>query len=106
MDAIDKELATGKVESERQWYLINTNQHSMTLFPGPVEFTMGSPETESDRRNVEALHRSSINRNFAIATKEVTVAQFRRFVEDAGISFSIIEKYAPEDYCPQTSVNW
>jgi formylglycine-generating enzyme required for sulfatase activity len=44
---------------------------------------MGSPLTEAGYRwGDESLHRRHINRSFAIATKKVTLEQFRRFKPD------------------------
>ena len=51
---------------------------------------MGSPETEPERSNVaEPIRRIAIPRRFAIATKEVTVEQFRRFVNSNNKQFDM-----------------
>jgi len=48
-------------------------------------FLMGSPENEDDRVDNEGPRfRVTFPRGFAIARTEVTVGQFRRFVEDTG----------------------
>ncbi|MEO8124026.1 MAG: SUMF1/EgtB/PvdO family nonheme iron enzyme [Burkholderiales bacterium] len=45
-------------------------------------FLMGSPSTEGERRNNEGPQRSvTIARNFALGRNEVTVADFRRFLQ-------------------------
>jgi serine/threonine protein kinase len=44
----DRELATGKVEGQRRWY-VNGQGQTFTVLPGPVEFLMGSPATEAGR---------------------------------------------------------
>lgn len=49
---------------------------------GPAEFQMGSPPSEPGRNANERLHTRRIDRQFSIATKEVTVQQFQRFLED------------------------
>jgi formylglycine-generating enzyme required for sulfatase activity len=54
--------------------------HQMVIIPGG-EFTMGSPVRERGRSGVETPHRVRIARSFAIATKEVTNEQFKRFLE-------------------------
>jgi len=54
--------------------------HQMVVIPGG-EFTMGSPMGEPGRSEVETPHRVRIRRSFAIATKEVTNEQFKRFLE-------------------------
>ena len=102
--AIDRELATSKVDSRlaapalgglgsaandprefakagntKQWY-INGQGQTMVILPGPVEFLMGHMIGEVDGF---ILHRKRIPRSLAIASKEVTVAQFKRFMPDS-----------------------
>ena len=54
--------------------------HQMVIIPGG-EFTMGAPVGERGRSDVETPHRVRIPRSLAIATKEVTNEQFKRFLE-------------------------
>jgi formylglycine-generating enzyme required for sulfatase activity len=42
----------------------------------PLEFEIGSPEDEDDRDSDERIHAVRLDRSFAIATREVTLAQF------------------------------
>jgi formylglycine-generating enzyme required for sulfatase activity len=52
-------------------------------------------------------HREQIGYSFAIASKEVTVQQFQRFLnENPRIQFSVHELYSPEPTCPVNSVSW
>jgi len=79
----------------------------MVVIPGPVEFLMGSPGTEKDRRSLEYLHRKRIGHSFAIASKEVTVKQFQEFLRNTpSVRHNYTKKYAPEENCPQISVIW
>ena len=89
---IDKGLATGKVEGKRQWYL-NRQGQTMVVVSKPGSFWMG----EGTER-----HRVQIGRNFAIASKEVTVAQFLRFRKE----HRHIKIHAPTDDCPVNEVSW
>ena len=52
----------------------------MVVVGGPVEFVMGSPKTEANRFDSEIQHPHRINPRFALAAKEVSVAQFREFL--------------------------
>ncbi|MCE9605550.1 MAG: SUMF1/EgtB/PvdO family nonheme iron enzyme [Planctomycetia bacterium] len=70
---IDKELATGKVEPERQWY-VNRQGQTMAIVPDPGEFWIG----EGTQRQ-----KMQLGRNFAIGIKEVTAEQFGRFRQAA-----------------------
>ena len=56
---------------------------TLVLIPAG-EFMMGSPDDEPDRGKAERLHRRVIRRAFYLGESEVTVAQFRRFVEPTG----------------------
>ncbi len=51
---------------------------------GAGEFWMGSPEGEEGRDSDERRHRVRIERAFALGQNEVTVREFRRFVEATG----------------------
>ena len=55
------------------------NGHSLVVIPGG-DFVMGSPSTEAGRSVAETQHRVRIPRVYAIATTEVTNAQFARFL--------------------------
>jgi formylglycine-generating enzyme required for sulfatase activity len=74
----------------------------MVVLEGPVTFDMGSPPDEPDRTPFEMLHHRRISRTFAIASTEVTVEQFREFIQEHEFS----EKYAPEPSCPVVEVSW
>ena len=80
----------------------------MVRIAGPVEFLMGSPPGEADRITVnEPLHHVRIARSYAIASHEVTVVQFQRFLAaNPKIEHSYAEQYAPESSCPHLSVTW
>jgi eukaryotic-like serine/threonine-protein kinase len=104
--AIDQTLATGRPEGARQWY-VNKQGQTLAIVPGPTEFVMGSPRTEAERADgpegqSERQHRRRIGRTFALATKEVTVAQFRRFRNDHAYN----KQYAPTDDHPVNGVSW
>ena len=59
--------------------LIGPNGHVFAVLFAPLEFRMGSPEYETGRSADETLHFRRINRTLAVATKELTNEQFRKF---------------------------
>jgi eukaryotic-like serine/threonine-protein kinase len=95
LKAIDKELATGKVEGKRQWYM-NRQGQTMMLVSRPDEFWMGGTQ--------RGKHRRKIWRSFALASKNVTVEQFRSIMKrDPSVQF---QKYAPKPEWPVINVSW
>ena len=62
------------------WYL-GDNEHTLAVFP-PVEFWMGSVDTEKGRYPTEPRHRVHIPRSFALAMKETTMRQFMTFLTE------------------------
>ena len=85
--AVRKEVATGKVEGNRLWY-VTRQGHTMVVIPGPVEYMGGA-----------LLKEIRIARGFAIADKDVTVEQFLRFRKDH-------KDQASKSDCPVTKVSW
>ncbi len=62
-----------------------TNSIGMKLVPLPAgKFLMGSPDDEADREDDEGLHEVEITRPFHAGACEVTIGQFRRFIEATG----------------------
>jgi eukaryotic-like serine/threonine-protein kinase len=104
---VDRELRTGKVEGERQWY-VNGQGQTLVTFRRPAEFRMGSPQGEPTRPSDEAPHRRRIPRPFALAAREVTVAQFQKFLDDnppiAARWKGALERSGPEE--PVVGVSW
>ncbi len=99
---IEEQLATGRIEGDRQWY-INGQGQTLVVIPGPMEFLMGSPAKETERSPDETLHRCRIGRTYAIGSTEVTVAQFRRY--DPNYQYDNMGR-SPEADCPVLTVSW
>jgi hypothetical protein len=66
---LDKDLATGKIEANRQWYVSKVGL-TMVVVGTPGLVTVGEKKSKRTRR---------VNRRIAIAAKEVTLEQFLRF---------------------------
>jgi serine/threonine protein kinase/formylglycine-generating enzyme required for sulfatase activity len=88
---IDRGLATGRVEGKRQWY-VNGQGQTLVLVP-PGEF-------ETDTRNKRVKVR--VESRFAVAAREVTVAEFLRFRKDHRYR----KEHAPTEDCPVNAVSW
>jgi formylglycine-generating enzyme required for sulfatase activity len=94
VEAIDKSEASRerKRPEGRRWY-VNGQGQTMVVIPEPGTFWMGEGR---DR------HQRAINRGFALAAKEVTVAEFLRFREKHEYG----KPYAPTPDCPVNQVTW
>jgi formylglycine-generating enzyme required for sulfatase activity len=85
----------------QRWEL-GPNGHTLVILPGPLEFQMGSPETEDGRFPYENQHVRLIDRSLAVATKEVTIEQFRAFDQE----YPQEHRYARQSGCPANQVTW
>ena len=79
LDRIDRELSGMALPTDRNWY-VNTEGLTLAILHEPGSFVMGSPTSEPGRTIYEAQHVVRIGRSFAIATKEVTDAQYKRSI--------------------------
>lgn len=82
----------------RNW-TVNSQDQTLTIVRGPVEFLMGSPADAFRPEMVgepEPRQRRGIAHSFAIGQQKVTLAQFRRFREHGG---------GPDD-SPALGVSW
>jgi formylglycine-generating enzyme required for sulfatase activity len=89
---IDRGLATGRVEGNRQWY-VNRRGQTMVLLP-PGEFDAEEQRGKRVKVRVEG--------RFALAAREVTVAEFLRFRTDQ----PYLKQDAPTEDCPVNNVSW
>jgi formylglycine-generating enzyme required for sulfatase activity/tRNA A-37 threonylcarbamoyl transferase component Bud32 len=102
---IDGELKGKPPSRGKRWY-VNGQGMTMVLL-GPAVFTMGAPTAEPEYESDETLHRRRIGRTFALASTEVTVAQFRRFLQaHPEVKHFYPKKHSPDDNGPIVSVTW
>ena len=81
LEQINVELRGYDKRQHRRWF-INSEGQTFAMVDCPVDFQMGSRPTDLDRNSErEWPRRVKIPGRFAIATHEVTVAQFQRFVD-------------------------
>lgn len=97
-----KDSAPRDPAGERGWYVTKSGE-TMIVFRGPIVTTTGSPVDELAHEGDEAQRKRIINRDFAIASKEVTHADFLmltpgfRHKENAAI---------PTPLCAASSMSW
>ena len=99
---VGPQLPAPRVAVGKNWF-VNGEGQTYAVVRGPVEFTLGSPETEPGRTaENESAHRKRIGRSFAIGTKEVTVAEFLRFRPE----HSWLKQYSPDQDSPAVAMPW
>jgi eukaryotic-like serine/threonine-protein kinase len=81
---------------------VNGQGHTMVVLPGPTEFVMGSPPTEPYREENEVQHKVRIGRTFALATKPVTLEQFRQFDP----SYQVLPSFSRLPELPVIAASW
>jgi formylglycine-generating enzyme required for sulfatase activity len=83
LEAIDLEIA-GNLAAKQEWSI---NSAGLTMVEVRIQatFQMGADAHEPRMRSDESVHRVGIPRVYAISTKDVTVAQFQRYLEDRGL---------------------
>jgi formylglycine-generating enzyme required for sulfatase activity len=119
---VDQSQST-RPRGDRRWFATAEGQ-TMTVVPGPVTVRMGSPADEPGRQPAsdsaaEPLHTVSIRRTFAIAAREVTRAEFERFlkanpeverlhqyVDDPQRMAWTLNTFSPETGNPAIAVTW
>ncbi len=106
---LDFESMKLKDRGERRWY-VNGQGQTFAVIEGPVEFRMGSPPTEPSRNvTMETPRRLVIPRRFAIAAKEVTLDQWRRFEQahtQLGLLPSFVKQNSPDPDGPMIGFTW
>jgi serine/threonine protein kinase/formylglycine-generating enzyme required for sulfatase activity len=104
---IDQELVqagpgplVGQVTKPR-WY-VNGQGQTFAVIPAPGEFEIGSPGDEQGRFGGEDRRLVRIDYPFAVATKPVTVAEFKKFWPD----FEHPKQWSPGEDTPINGVTW
>ncbi len=88
---------------DAHWY-VNGQGQTMVVISGPVEFLMGSPETEAGRLVREIQHTRRIPRSFAIANKPATLEEYGRF--DKSQEGKLAEQFRRAPDLPVVNVEW
>ncbi len=80
----------------------------MTLvhFPEPDPFLMGTPRQQTGWQEDELLHRRRIGRSLALASKKVTVRQFKVFLQALKVENPYLQSNSPDPDSPIVSVTW
>lgn len=99
---------TSRPPSDRRWFV---NGQGMTMVEVPAgKFTMGIARVGNARTSQEV----TLTKPYLLCDREVTVEQFRRFIDDAEYPGAEkpqgwqgeFEQFSPTPYCPVQQVNW
>ena len=106
MKAADAELQKLRDRGDRRWY-VNSQGQTFTVIEGPLEFRMGSPDSERGRGSNETLHGRRIDRRFALATKAVTREQYEQFARaNPQHGVADVEMWSPGPQGPFVNTSW
>jgi hypothetical protein len=95
--------ASLKLNTKPGWF-VNRQKQTMVLVPGPVEFQMGSPESEENRFYSETSHQRRIGRSFAISSTHITLKQYEMFAKN--YRAEIGSPYDRDDQLPVVAISW
>jgi formylglycine-generating enzyme required for sulfatase activity len=95
ISSIDANLMNSPPTQDQSWF-VNSQGQTFAIVNGPFEFLMGEKTERTVPKKVLLSHR------FAVATHEVTVAQFQKFRSD----YQHDARYVPQTDCPANDVNW
>ena len=115
LEATNLEFA-GNLAVKRGWS-VNSEGLTMVVVRARGSFQMGSATHEPRRSEDESLHTVRVPRVFAMSSKDVTVAQFQRYLEDSGLKSKWREavrqrfplhadSFWSEPQRPQFAVSW
>jgi serine/threonine protein kinase/formylglycine-generating enzyme required for sulfatase activity len=108
LTAIDKELPRANPlhqpgDFSKPSWRVNNQGQTFAVIPAPGKFTIGSPQGEPGRDdNNEDQREVQIDYAFAVATKLVTVAEFKKCLPD----FRYQKQYSPGEDTPVNAVSW
>jgi len=101
LEGIKQALTKDKENVAPQWY-VNSQGQTMVVIPGPVEFLMGSPQTEKGRSDIEMQHKKRIDQTFVLAAKSVTFEQYLRFAK----GYKLPSAFTRSEVLPVSGINW
>ncbi len=101
LEPINESSKSNRPREGRNWYT-NGQGQTLAVIHGPVEFLMGSAASDQDQWSDELRHLERIERSFAIATTETTVAQYLRFNPEA----DYMKTSSPDPEGPMINVDW
>ncbi|MGC8640496.1 MAG: formylglycine-generating enzyme family protein, partial [Isosphaeraceae bacterium] len=102
VDQMKQELRRRPAGNDRRWF-VGPEGHTFIIVPGPLVFLMGSPASQDGPpRPEERLHYRKIDRTIAVATMEVSIAQYRQFRPKAAPD----KHYTHDLQCPANGLKW
>jgi len=94
-------LVHGAIGRPPQWYVTDAGQ-TMVVIPGPVEFSMGSPRDDDSSNFNDPVHPKRIGRTYAIASKPVTIEQYR----ESDPMYAVPARFTRLPNLPAVRISW
>jgi len=100
-DTVVTPLVHGGTGALPQWYVSEAGQ-AMVVIPGPVEFLMGASLDDELSNFNDPVHPKRIGRTYAIASKQVTIEQYRDFDP----TYEVPARFKRLPNLPAVRINW
>ncbi len=101
IQAVLRDLQSAGPRAGQNWY-VNLQGQTLAVIRGPVTFSMGFATPNSVVHLFPTPHVCRIDRDFAIAAKEVTVAEYTKLMG----AHQYNERVSPNSDCPINQVPW
>jgi formylglycine-generating enzyme required for sulfatase activity len=101
LDGINESLRHHAAPGSLPWF-VNSQGQTMVVIADTAPFLMGSPLTEIRRQGNEPQHLKKLGRTFALAAKQVTMADYKRSL---GLTYDP-KAWAPAPDCPAMALTW
>ena len=97
IDPTDNSIACRRINFKPIARRSGPNHHVLSVFHGPIEFQMGSSQSELIREKNEVFHTEQIDHSYCLSTKEVTILRNSAAFETKPMS---IDNIAPPTTVP------
>jgi formylglycine-generating enzyme required for sulfatase activity len=102
LEGLKSELESSSSNNSALGWAIGPNEHTFAILDGPLEFWMGSPPGKLDFYGAPTLHYRKIDRSIMVATKEVTLEQFKKYRP----LHTNERRYGDSPQCAATRISW
>ena len=99
-------LQTAERDPEKNWH-VDDQGYMFSIVDGPITFQMGSEPSTLHHQPDQLFHTRTVPRSFGIASEEVTIRDYKRFLESQEMDLDPqLAEFAHTDDCPVMFLKW